>query len=973
MNRRLSTVALACFLLFSGTRVFGQLQEPTPPVNLIIDSGMAIDVDDVGAHAVLWAMANRGEVNVLALICSSANDYSCPTMRVIANYYNHPNVPIGAHMGSTPNTNGTNTSAYTQQITSKFGAPGDIRSNYPDAVTVYRQALAAAADNSVYILANGYYQPLQGLLQSQPDAISPLTGLQLVTQKVRRLVSDGGWFPSGSEGNFENDTDAASYVFVHWPGEIVSVGVNATINVLTGPSTSSDPTQDPVPAAYNLYASSQGISPQAVHAFGQVSLLYAVRGGIGTNFSIGGFNGQTTIDATTDQFRGENFWASTPQVGQSYLNLAVTPDQMAAIINPLLQSSSTMPILRSISPTSVAAGGSGQITLTGTNFFSDSQAQFNGSNRPTTFVSATQLTVQLSSSDLAQAGQGALTVANTEGLGWTSNAVNLTITAASGPTLTSISPTSATAGSGPITLTATGANFASSSTIQVNGASRSTTFVSGTQLTTTLTAADLAVAGSLSITVNTLGGGTSSAVTFTVNNPVPAVSGISPTTATAGGSDFTLTVNGSNFVSGSVVQVNGSARTTTFVSSTQLTATVVAADIASTGTLSITVNNAGPGGGTSSAATLTVTNPANPVPVMSSISPGSVTAGSGGFTLTVNGSSFVSGSVVQVNGSARATTFVSSTQLTAAIAASDVASSATLSITVNNPAPGGGTSSAASLTVTNPAPVMSSISPSSVTAGSGGFTLTVNGSSFVSGAVVQVNGSARATTFVSSTQLTASVGAGDVASPGTLSITVNNPAPGGGTSSAATLTVTNPAPVMSSISPSSVTAGSGGFTLTVNGSNFISGSVVRVNGSNRTTTFVNSTQLTAAIPASDLAVGALLSVTVFTPAPGGGTSSAATLTVTNPAPSVSSISPSTALVLGNSFTLTVNGSGFINGSVVEYDGSPRVTTFVSPTQVTAQITNHDLAALGQHSITVVNSAPGGGTSNSATLTVVSLL
>jgi hypothetical protein len=251
--------------------------------------------------------------------------------------------------------------------------------------------------------------------------------------------------------------------------------------------------------------------------------------------------------------------------------------------------------------------------------------------------------------------------------------------------------------------------------------------------------------------------------------------------------------------------------------------------------------------------------------------------------------------------------------------------------------------------------------------------LTVNGSSFISGSVVQVNGSARTTTFVSSTQLTAAIAASDVASAGTLSITVNNPAPGGGTSSAASLTVTNPAPVMSSISPGSVPAGSGAITLTVNGSNFISGSVVRVNGSNRTTTFVNGTQLTAAIPASDLAVGAPLSITVFTPAPGGGTSTAVTLTVTNPVPSISSISPSTVLVLGNSFTLTVNGSGFINGSVVEYDGSPRVTTFVSPTQVTAQITNHDLLAVGQHSITVVNPAPGGGTSNSATLTVISLL
>jgi len=788
MNRILSSCLLACLFLFSASPVFSQLSTPTQPVNIIIDSDMAISVDDVGDHAVMWALANRGEVNVLAEICSSANDFSAPLMHAIATYYGHPNVPIGANHSSTPNLGSSATSNYTQQMAAQFGIPGDTRANYPDPVVVYRTALAGAPDHSVYIVANGYYEPLQGLLQSQPDSISPLNGVQLVAQKVVRLIPGAGFFPGGSEHNFQVDADAASFVYANWPAgvEIVNIGVEASQDVLTGPDFSSGTTTDPIKAAY---IQSNGGNP--VPGFGQNPLLFAARG-LASNFTVPGFNGQTVIENFSQQMPGQNNWFQTPQVGDSYLEKQATAAQLEAILNPLLQGSSTMPILRSISPSSVTAGGSGQaVTLTGTNFFSDSQVQFNGSNRPTTFVSTTQLTVQLSSADVAQAGQDPLTVVNTEGLGWTSNAVNLTITAASGPTLTSISPTSAMAGSGPITLTATGANFVSSSTIQVNGASRSTTFVSGTQLTTTLAAADLAVAGSLSITVNTPGGGTSSALAFTVNNPVPAVSSISPTTATAGGSDFTLTVNGSNFVGGSVVQVNGSARTTTFVSSTQLTATVVAADIASPGTLSITVNNAAPGGGTSSAATLTVTNPANPVPVMSSISPGSVTAGSGAITLTVNGSNFISGSVVRVNGSNRTTTLVNSTQLTAAIPASDLAVGALLSITVFTPAPGGGTSTAATLTVTNPVPSISSISPSTALVLGNSFTLTVNGSGFINGSVVEYDGSPRVTTFVSPTQVTAQITNHDLLAVGQHSITVVNPAPGGGTSNSATLTVIN--------------------------------------------------------------------------------------------------------------------------------------------------------------------------------------
>jgi hypothetical protein len=763
--------------------LFAQFNAPAQPVNIIIDSDMAPSVDDVGDHAVMWGLANRGEVNVLAEICSSANDFSAPLMHAIATYYGHPNVPIGAHQGSSPTLENSATSNYTQQMVSKFGIPNDTRANYPDAVTVYRQALANAPDNSVYIVANGYWQPLQGLLQSQADSISPLTGVQLVSKKVVMLVPGAGFFPSGNEHDMRVDADAASFVYANWPVQTVNVGVEVSQGVATGPDFSSSTTTDPIKASYIQFNGGN-----AVPGFGQMPLLFAVRG-LGSNFTVAGFNGQTTIENSSQQTPGQNNWFQTPQVGDSYLAAQASNAQLEAILNPLLQSSSNMPILRSISPSSLSAGSSGQtIALTGTNFFSDSQVQFNGSNRPTTFVSATQVTVQLSASDLAQAGSQNLTVVNTEGLGWTSNPVTLTVNATN-PTLTAISPTSATAGSGPVTITANGSNFSGTSTIQVNGANRATTFGSSTQLTATLTAADLAVAGSLSIAVNTPSAGTSAAMTFTVNNPAPSLSSLSPGTAVAGGAAFTLTVNGSNFVSGSVVQVNGSSRTTTFVSSTQLKAAIPASDIASSGSLSVTVVNAAPGGGTSAALTFTVSTPANPAPSLSSVSPSSVAAGTNGVTLTVAGSNFINGSVIQVNGSNRTTTFVSSTQLTASLPASDLAVGASLSITVFTATPGGGTSSAVTLTVTNPAPSISSISPSTVIALGGTFTLTVNGSGFISGSVVQYDGSARSTTFVSSTQLKATISSNDIISLGSHTITVSNPAPGGGTSNSATLTV----------------------------------------------------------------------------------------------------------------------------------------------------------------------------------------
>jgi hypothetical protein len=89
----------------------------------------------------------------------------------------------------------------------------------------------------------------------------------------------------------------------------------------------------------------------------------------------------------------------------------------------------------------------------------------------------------------------------------------------------------------------------------------------------------------------------------------------------------------------------------------------------------------------------------NPVPTLTSVSPSSAAAGGPNLVLSVSGTGFVRGSTVLWNGSERATTFVSSTELVAYVPASDVATAGTAEITVASPSPGGGTSGAAELTV----------------------------------------------------------------------------------------------------------------------------------------------------------------------------------------------------------------------------------------------------------------------------------
>jgi IPT/TIG domain-containing protein len=262
-------------------------------------------------------------------------------------------------------------------------------------------------------------------------------------------------------------------------------------------------------------------------------------------------------------------------------------------------------------------------------------------------------------------------------------------------------------------------------------------------------------------------------------NPLPVLSSISPTTVSAGTGAFSLTVDGSDFVPGSVVEVDGASRTTHYVSTVQLTADILASDDASAGTPTITVVSPTPGGGTSAGATMTISNQPNPLPSLSSIVPNVVAIGSSAISLTVYGSGFVVNSSVLVNGSARTTHYVSGRQLTADLPSSDFAAAGSLTITVFNPAPGGGTSGRLALVV-KALPAISFLQPCGLVAGAGAFTLTINGANFASGVTASFGGTSVAVTFVSSTQLTAAIPSALVATApadDAVPVVVTNPGP----------------------------------------------------------------------------------------------------------------------------------------------------------------------------------------------------
>jgi hypothetical protein len=182
-----------------------------------------------------------------------------------------------------------------------------------------------------------------------------------------------------------------------------------------------------------------------------------------------------------------------------------------------------------------------------------------------------------------------------------------------------------------------------------------------------------------------------------------------------------------------------------------------------------------------------------------------------------------------------------------------------------------------------------------------------------------------------------------------------------------TISVVEPAPMLSAISPVTATAGGPPFVLTVSGSGFINGTSVLWNGAVLTTTDVSPTQLTAVVPAANISVTGVVSVSATTPGPGGGVSGVLPFTVLNPVPTITAFSPPNALAGSPDVTLTITGTGFVSGTVVLWNGAPLTTTFLSPTKLTAVVPAAFLGGVGSFSVTVSNPGPGGGVAPSALL------
>ena len=401
--------------------------------------------------------------------------------------------------------------------------------------------------------------------------------------------------------------------------------------------------------SFNTYNNSTSCSGTATNSSTQ--LIKPNQTGNNGNLGIGNPKSvQFSAPALSDQGGAFQNWSSTnlpsnEQVsGTNPICIQTTSGNVTGgSFTATYATAATSPTLTNISPNNGNLNSTVNATLTGTNFVSGSTVTFSQSGgsgvsagTPTS-ITSTSITLPITIAANATLGAWSVTVTN-PGSGGGSAAATLvngfTVNAPT-PTVTSLSPQSATIGASAQTLTINGTNFVSTSTVTYGGVSHTPTFVNGTQLTIPLATSDLATAGTFAVIVTNPGGLSSNSVNFTVNNPVPTLTNLSPNSGNLG-QTLNVTLTGTNFVTGSTVSfgsgitVNG----TTLNSATSLTADIVIANNASTGTRNVTVTNPAPGGGTSTQTVqFTINNPTTTTAV--SANPASPTYGQS-VTFTAN-------------------------------------------------------------------------------------------------------------------------------------------------------------------------------------------------------------------------------------------------------------------------------------------------------------------------------------------------
>ena len=330
----MKSLKLFAGLLFCTSLAFAEKPQ------LIVDTDMYTDIDS-GAVALAHALADNGECDLIGVVsCTGGGSPAAGMVQLINTAYGRPNLPVGAphriFIGP-ENDKTASKSPHYRQFEAAIKARPDlakyVRSDAaPDAVEVYRKLLAAAPDKSVVVCTIGFLTNTRLLLESGPDAISPLSGRDLVAKKVKCLWAMACKYPNGKEYNSRTDAVSSGVTFYGWPTPInfldfdYGYGMKCGLPMAAQPNCEWNPVREVYYEAItkNIWGKKNGHP-----AWDEVTVLFAVRG---WEKYCHGIRGRFAMVNNA----GENAWEKDPNGPHLVVQEKMPRKEVVAIVDQLL-------------------------------------------------------------------------------------------------------------------------------------------------------------------------------------------------------------------------------------------------------------------------------------------------------------------------------------------------------------------------------------------------------------------------------------------------------------------------------------------------------------------------------------------------------------------------------------------------------------------------------------------------------------
>lgn len=308
--------------------------ENTTQPKIIFDTDFGGDADDLGALAMLNHFKNKGEADILAIMCWNVEKYAVSAIDAVNTYYGNPNIPIGRRTGE-PHETPWN---HSKVIADNLAHDADY-DNVPEATQLYRKLLSESRDGSLVIITVGPLMNIKKLIDSKPDGYSSMNGLDLINAKVKEFVVMGGNFPSGKdEWNFNGDMPGVTkYVLDKITLPITFSGAELGASLKTGEVFNQLPKDSPLYLGFLHFGKNAPWMKSQFKGkifdnatFDQTAVLYAIRNGIGSYWNRVE-DGYCKADET-----GGNTWESKENSNHSYLTLKMPKEEMETALEAFM-------------------------------------------------------------------------------------------------------------------------------------------------------------------------------------------------------------------------------------------------------------------------------------------------------------------------------------------------------------------------------------------------------------------------------------------------------------------------------------------------------------------------------------------------------------------------------------------------------------------------------------------------------------